>query len=250
MPTLECGVDEVYIMDCANNEGESEARSKTTDESQEDTEDEFDGKYGIEAVGIANSTGSVKVVRSDEAILHDIYGRYLAAGEKAQDECGVTLMLRDIPYRLQVEPDIVDLLRQTCDMEHVDYIYLPMNIDILQRIARMKRPEMRNRGYCFIHFSVPSTAQAFASRIHDHVAGEILGGKHITVSRAKFQGLCTNLMNVLDISSKKWRPKNGFAHIRGSNGDLVCVGLLPLRNLLRRKASHKGAKHQRCNAPW
>ena len=150
-------------------------------------------------------------------------------------------MLRDIPYRLQVEPDLLDLLRQTCEMEHVDYIYLPMNIDMPVRNSdiRMRNSDnkMRNKGYCFIHFSVAATAQAFASRIYDHAA---FGGKHITICRAKFQGLGTNLMNLLDISSKKWRPKNGFAHIRGSKGDLVCVGLSPLRNLLKRDANRHG----------
>merc|ERR1719183_1027701 len=176
--------------------------SKTTDEGQDDTEDEFDknDKYGNAAVGVANRTGSVKVGHSDEAFLQGIYDRYLAGGAKAQSERGVTLMLRDIPYRLQVEPDLLDLLRQTCEMEHVDYIYLPMNIDMPVRNSdiRMRNSDnkMRNKGYCFIHFSVAAPAQAFASRIYDHAA---FGGKHITICRAKFQGLGTNLMNLLDI---------------------------------------------------
>ena len=47
-------------------------------------------------------------------------------------------------------------------------------------------------------------------------------------------------MNVLEIHAKKWRPKNGFAHIRTSQGDLVCVGLLPLRTLLKQGAERLG----------
>jgi hypothetical protein len=228
-------------MDYAKNAGESEAMSKTADEGQEDAEDAFEkyGKYGVAPVGIANSTGSVKIVHSDEATLQDIYYQYLAGGEKAQNDRGVTLMLRDFPYRLQVEPDILQLLRQTCKMEHVDYIYLPMNVEA----CTPKMRGTRNKGYCFIHFSVAATAQAFASRMHDHVAYDVSGEKAITVSMAKFQGLHTNLMNLLDTSSKKWRPKEGFAYIRGSKGDLVCVGLLPLRNLLKVGPKRIAARH-------
>jgi hypothetical protein len=59
-------------------------------------------------------------------------------------------------------------------------------------------------------------------------------------SRAKFQGLSMNLVNLLDIQSKKWRPKHGVAHIRASTGELVCVGLLPLRNLFKKRSVRSG----------
>jgi hypothetical protein len=50
---------------------------------------------------------------------------------------------------------------------------------------------------------------------------------------AKFQGLSLNLRNLLDIHSKKWRPKNGHAYIRLAGGKLAPYGLLRLRTLLK-----------------
>jgi hypothetical protein len=52
---------------------------------------------------------------------------------------------------------------------------------------------------------------------------------------AKFQGLSVNLNNLLDIHSKKWRPKNGIVYVRTDRG-LVSVRLLALRNLAKQYA--------------
>ena len=167
-------------------------------------------------------------VSSDESILQDIYDHRIVGGKSGQNERGATVMMQSIPYQLQVEPDLLDLLRQTCEMDHVEYIYIPT-------CTGLTGCQSRNKGYCFIHFSVAATAQEFASRTHGHVFPCAPGEKRVINSMAKFQGLYTNLMNVLEIHAKKWRPKNGFAHIRTSKGELVCVGLLPLRNLVKRR---------------
>jgi hypothetical protein len=165
--------------------------------------------------------------------LEDIYRTYLAAGVNSQIDSGVTLMLRDIPYRFQVERNMFRVLRQTVGLDDVDYIYLPMTIEG----GTIKSNVMpRNKGYCFIHFSVESTAHAFAARVQDYVIPDSFGGKTMFASPAKFQGLSANLINLLDIQSKKWRPKHGVAHIRSSTGELVCVGLLPLRNLFKKRS--------------
>ena len=192
---LDCGLDKIYIMDCANKES------------------------------------SMTAVSSDESILQDIYDHRIVGGKSGQNERGATVMMQSIP-QLQVEPDLLDLLRQTCEMDHVEYIYIPTCTEgISCRTGRS-----RNKGYCFVHFSVAATAQEFASRTHGHVFPCAPGEKRVLInSMAKFQGLYTNLMNVLEIHAKKWRPKNGFAHIRTSKGELVCVGLLPLRNLVKRR---------------
>jgi hypothetical protein len=181
---------------------------------------------------------SMKGIHADEAIFKDIYHTYLDGLENAQSETGVTLMLRDIPYRLQVEPHLLDILRQTCNLEHVDYIYLPMTIE---GFSTRLNVQTRNKGYCFIHFSVAATAQTFAARVPEYEVQDISGGKSMFTAPAKFQGLGTNLINLLDIGSKKWRPKNGLAHIRISTGELVCVGLLPLRNLVKRRSVRPNA---------
>ena len=170
-------------------------------------------------------------VSSDGSILQDIYDHHIVGGNSGQDERGATVMMQRIPYQLQVEPDLLDLLRQTCEMDHVEYIYIPTCTEGIS----CRSGRSRNKGYCFVHFSVAATAQEFASRTHGHVFPCAPGEKRVINSMAKFQGLYTNLMNVLEIHAKKWRPKNGFAHIRTSKGELVCVGLLPLRNLVRRR---------------
>jgi hypothetical protein len=183
--------------------------------------------------------GGSKAMRS---VLQDICDQYLVGGESAHNDSGATLMLRDIPYRLRVEPDLIDIIRQTCDLDHVDYIYLPMTIE---GFSARSNVQTRNKGYCFIHFSVAATAQAFASAILEYAVPDTVGGKSMFTAPAKFQGLSTNLVNLLDIHSKKWRPKNGVAHIRISNGELVCVGLLPLRNLAKRRAVRAGSWPER-----
>jgi hypothetical protein len=178
--------------------------------------------------------------RIDELIMdkmEDIYHTYLAGGGSPQQDSGVTIMLRDIPYRMQVEPDLFRILRQTADLNHVDYIYLPMTIE---GVSTRSNVQPRNKGYCFIHFSVEATAHAFAARVQEYVIPDSFGGKTMFASRAKFQGLSMNLVNLLDIQSKKWRPKHGVAHIRASTGELVCVGLLPLRNLFKKRSVRSG----------
>ena len=190
---LDCGLEKISTMDCANNES------------------------------------SMTAVSSDESILQDIYDHRIVGGKSGQNERGATVMMQSIPYNLLVEPDLLDLLRQTCEMDHVEYIYIPT-------CTETRSGQSRNKGYCFIHFSVAATAQEFASRTHGHVFPCAPGEKRVLInSMAKFQGLYTNLMNVLEIHAKKWRPKNGFAHIRTSKVELVCVGLLPLRNLVKRR---------------
>jgi hypothetical protein len=175
---------------------------------------------------------SKKAVNADGLILDDIYDRYIAASETEADEEGVTLMLRDIPYRLQVEPDLLDIIRQTCEVKHVEYIYLPMTIE---GFSARSNVQSRNKGYCFIHFSVAATAHKFSAGILEYAVPDTPVGKTMFTAPAKFQGLTLNLINLLDIESKKWRPKNGLAHIRTSSGELACVGLLPLRNLVKHR---------------
>jgi CDGSH-type Zn-finger protein len=199
---LDCGLDKIYIMGCAGKESSMNVVS-----SDEPT--------------------------ADEAILRDIYDHHIVDGKSGQNERGATVMMQSIPYRLQVEPDLLDLLRQTCEMDHVEYIYIPTCTEGIN----CRSGASRNKGYCFVHFSVAATAEEFASRTHGHVFPSAPGEKRVITSMAKFQGLYTNLMNVLEIHAKKWRPKNGFAHIRTSKGELVCVGLLPLRNLVKRRAT-------------
>jgi hypothetical protein len=171
--------------------------------------------------------------------IEDIYQTYLTSSANSQNDGGVTIMLRDIPYRLQVEPDLFRILHKTTNLEHIDYVYLPMTIE---GVSKYSNVQPRNKGYCFVHFSVEATARLFASRIQEYMIPDT--GKVMFASRAKFQGLSMNLINLLDIQSKKWRPKHGVAHIRASTGALVSVDLLPLRNLYKKRSVRGGFRGQ------
>jgi hypothetical protein len=208
-------------------------------QDDDDDDDDEDGYEYLERP-IAGAHSGTHDSRADELFvmdkMEDIYHTYLASGGN-QTGAGVTIMLRDIPYRMQVEPDLFRILRQTADLNHVDYIYLPMTIE---GVSTRSNVQPRNKGYCFIHFSVEATAHAFATRVQEYVIPDTFGGKTMFASRAKFQGLSMNLVNLLDVQSKKWRPKHGVAHIRDSTGELVCVGLLPLRNLFKKRSVRSG----------
>jgi hypothetical protein len=164
----------------------------------------------------------------DGAEIDKIYEKYLAEG--ALTDMGVTIMLRDIPYRMMVEPHIFDILKNTSGLNHVDYIYLPLTE------PNQHSSYARNKGYCFVHFSNKESAQLFASRLKHYVLPSMFtGGKMMIASWAKFQGLGLNLHNVLDIHTKKWRPKKGYVYIRCAGGKLARYGLLRLRNFLQAK---------------
>jgi hypothetical protein len=184
----------------------------------------------------SNDPGTAEYEASESTEAGDvelkIYEEYLASGEEGQGRKGVTIMLRDIPYTMRVEPHVFDLLRNTSDLSHVDYIYLPMNMNRHPNV-------LRNKGYCFIHFSNIDSAQRFVSRLEHYVLPHPLvpSARMMIAGLAKFQGLSSNLHNVLDIQSKKWRPKSGHAYIRCTGGELASCGLLQLRNLLKRRAA-------------
>lgn len=173
--------------------------------------------------------------------LEKVYEEYLAEGAGLRDE-GVTIMLRDIQYKMDVEPHIFDLLQSTSDLSHVDYIYLPMCL-------KSGSDSTRNKGYCFIHFSVRASADLFVSRLEHYVSPDSMlsRGKTMLASLAKFQGLSLNLHNLLDIHSKKWRPKSGHAYIRRPGGPLVRHRLLRLRTLLKQRVAAQPQHKRRTN---
>jgi hypothetical protein len=162
-----------------------------------------------------------------------VFEKYIC---KREEDHGVTIMLHDVPYRFQVEPDVLKMIETVGNIDAVDYIYLPMAVD------RPTAYQFRNKGYCFIHFWDPVAAQSFVSKIYDYKVPDTYSiydderprapGKGIFAVMAKFQGLALNLNNLLDIHSKKWRPKNGCAYVRTDSG-LSCVRLLALRNLAK-----------------
>jgi hypothetical protein len=165
-----------------------------------------------------------------------VFDKYIC---KKADGAGVTIMLHDVPYRFQVDPDVFAMIKAIGNIDAVDYIYLPMAVD------RPSAIQCRNKGYCFIHFRDPLAAQSFTNDVYHYKVPDAhcsydeerprQHGKGIFAVMAKFQGLSLNLNSLLDIHSKKWRPKNGIAYVRTDSG-LVAVRLLALRNLAKQYA--------------
>jgi len=180
---------------------------------------------------------SVLLPAASEAELRYVVRNCVLMDDKpAPPDDGVTIMLRDVPYKLEVDPDLFEILGE--DLVHVDYIYLPMTTE---GFASSTSAPARNKGYCFLHFSSPGHAERFADRIaHCELPMHLGGGKTMHAALAKFQGLRTNLTNLLDINSKKWRPKYGVAHVRTDVG-LSCVSLLALRNIVKGHAKATGS---------
>lgn len=180
---------------------------------------------------------SVLLPAASEAELRYVVRNCVLMDDKpAPPDDGVTIMLRDVPYKLEVDPDLFEILGE--DLVHVDYIYLPMTTE---GFASSTSAPARNKGYCFLHFSSPGHAERFADRIAQcELPMHLGGGKTMHAALAKFQGLRTNLTNLLDINSKKWRPKYGVAHVRTDVG-LSCVSLLALRNIVKGHAKATGS---------
>jgi hypothetical protein len=170
---------------------------------------------------------------SQEAIRDrdNVFDTYLAGPHQPPGaEPGVTLMIHDVPYRFQVEPDMIDLLGDIGVLDSIDYCYLPMTSE---GYARSTLPT-RNKGYCFLHFSDVAMVQRFEQAVANlsRESSASLSGKSMHSSMAKFQGVRINLTELLDIRSKKWRPKHGLVYIRiGSK--LKPVSLLALRTVLK-----------------
>jgi hypothetical protein len=175
-----------------------------------------------------------------------VFWKFIAA-ETPELEEGVTVLVHDIPFGFKLRPDVTDMIDSTASVDSVGYIYLPVAVD------RPKINQFRNKGYCFIHFSDADMAQKFMTGISDYKVPEQSNPndgakdpgfpqngqeepKKMYAVFAKYQGLSTNLHNLLDIDSKKWRPKNGFACVRTNSG-LANISLLGLRILAKRHAT-------------
>jgi hypothetical protein len=163
--------------------------------------------------------------------------RNFIAKESFELEEGVTIMLRDVPSTFVVEPDLMDLISNLSSVDVVDYIYLPM-------VSDGHKEKVRNKGYSFFHFRLPEAAHEFLEHLQHQKADAARVGKRMVGKFAKFQGISTNLHNLLDVRSKKWRPKNGVVYVRTDRG-LSCIPLFALRSLAKHHALTNGAMDQR-----
>jgi hypothetical protein len=192
----------------------------------------------------------------DENDLRFVFSKFIES-ETPELEGGITLLLQNIPHAFRYEPDISDMIKSFASIESIDYIYLPVAVD------RPSLNEFRNKGYCFIHFSDANMAQKFMNGISDYKAfdrscantraNNIHTDGKLSAVFAKFQGLSTNLHNLIDIESKKWRPKKGFVRVRTNSG-LSNISLFGLRELAKGRANtldeHSRLDHNPANPIW
>jgi hypothetical protein len=166
-----------------------------------------------------------EIAVADEDLMH-VFNKVICKPVSERDESGVTVMLRDVPYRFQVMPDLMNMISQLSSLDSVSYIYLPMTIS-------GPRTQIRNKGYGFIHFTDRRASEDFLKKIDQYEIQET-PEKRMFGSLAKFQGVAANIHNVLDVYSKKWRPKHGMpvAYVR-TETELACISLLALRTLAK-----------------
>jgi hypothetical protein len=182
------------------------------------------------------------IAMDDEDMMY-VFKNIICKADYEGDEEGVTIMLRDVPYRYQVEPNLINMVKQLSSIDDVSYIYLPISGPD-RGADREPRTQSRNKGYGFIHFTCKEASAQFLKKIDTYEMPEN-AGKRMFGSLAKFQGVASNIHNVLDVRSKKWRPKHGLAaaYVRTHSG-LTCISLMVLRNLAKHYA--KWSKSAKC----
>jgi hypothetical protein len=168
--------------------------------------------------------------------------RSFIESESPELEEGITLLVHDIPRTFKYT-HIFEMIDTLTSLDSVDYVYLPVSVD------RPQSNHFWNKGYCFIHFSDAYVGQKFINTISDYDAFERASMNDLALKKspegnlravfAKFQGMSTNLINLIDIESKKWRPKNNTVYVRTSAG-LSSISLMELRVLAKQHA--EGAK--------
>jgi hypothetical protein len=172
----------------------------------------------------------------EEEDLMYVFQKFIAS-ETPELEEGVTILVHDVPSGYRLSPDVTGMIESITSIDSVGYIYLPMAFD------RPKLNQFRNKGYCFIHFHDANMAEKFMNGISNHGASQQSSADDGLKSEdeprkmhavfAKYQGVSTNLHNLLDIESKKWRPKNSHVCVKTNSG-LAKIPLLGLRTLTKR----------------
>jgi hypothetical protein len=128
---------------------------------------------------------------------------------------GCTIMWHGLPSKSRVETDMTAALEKFGVMQHIEYIYLPLN-------HWEKNGKCRNKGYAFLHFTNAAAADAFQARVVDPAYAGAM--KYRTSTKpAAHQGVSQNLRQIL--SSPKKRVYEGSVYLK-LDGKLcaICLG--------------------------
>jgi hypothetical protein len=188
--------------------------------------------------------GYEKCAMSDEDILGDVFSEYFNKTDEEilrKSNLGRTLMVHDIKNRFSIE-DVLGIFDEF-SAEHVDYVFLPLGVwetkKSKNRDSKRSRKEIRNKAYCFVHFSDVAASEAFVDRLSryepPHVLdsnGEDVRERKMYTSTATTQAVVPNLLRLVDIHNKKWHPRAGMLAIRLGDG-LVPANVLALRQFLQ-----------------
>lgn len=125
--------------------------------------------------------------------------RFLADRVQRPSVDGMTLMLRDVPFKMPAT-EFVGLLSELNAMD-VEYAYLP------QVTWSLRSGANANKGFAFVHFKHISSAQAFARSV-----GEF---RHpMRTADAKIQGVGMNIRALLEMQDIKGRTEKIVFHSR------------------------------------
>jgi hypothetical protein len=165
----------------------------------------------------------------DVDFIRAVWKRYIEPGSATCE--GTTLMCHDLLNKFRVNPDLLQLFEKVGVLDDVVYIYLPLTYLKSKQPLNARRPS-RNKGYGFVHFASSTAAATFARLIGEvDLVGPGRGVKQMYTTPAKFQGVSSNLIELLDLENEDWRPKQGCIYVRLDPGrPLQCLGIKSARD--------------------
>jgi hypothetical protein len=193
--------------------------------------------------------GYEKCDRSEQEIHEAVFAAYFDGVDEdalRKNSAGCTLMVKDLRNKFSIE-DVLGVLDEL-GADHVDYVFLPLSVWETKKSNRdqlKNRSNLRNKAYCFVHFSDAAATEAFVDRLSRYELptearsdGVEVRVKKMHASPASIQGIVPNLLQLMDMHSRKWHPRAGALVVR--LGDtLVPVHVAALRafllELLQRK---------------
>jgi hypothetical protein len=160
--------------------------------------------------------------------------------ETLLNEVGRTFMVKDIKNKFMIE-DVLGIFDEL-GAEHVDYVFLPLGVwETKKKEYNPKKStkSVRNKAYCFIHFSDVAASEEFSKRLSQYQPpkearsnGADFREKKMHTSIAVTQGVVPNLLRLVDIHSKKWHSRAGVLAVRLGDS-LAPVNITALRKFLQ-----------------
>jgi hypothetical protein len=196
------------------------------------------------SVRIPLREGFENCTQDEQDVLQAVFQEYFAATDAEtlrKSNAGRTFMLKDLRNKFSIE-DLLGIFDEI-GAEHVDYVFLPLSVWETKSKSRQPsqgKVNLRNKAYCFVHFSDVAASDVFVERLasyefpnearSDGAEAEVRA-KKMHASLSATQGIVPNLLRLMDIHSRKWHPRAGAMAIRVGD-TLVPVHVAALRKYL------------------